>query len=123
MAVRFNYSGASGQFRKALELEPDDYFVWDLLCWSLNYETPARAVEAEEACREALRIAPSYGEIYYHLARALTAQARYGEANEAITQLDSIWPTSGLIKSGRFWIELAQGNYSRALEYVETPGS
>ncbi len=122
MAMRYDYPGASGQFRKALALEPDNYFVWDFLCWSLAYETPARAKEAEEACREALRIAPSYGEIYYHLARALTAQARYGEANAAITQLKSIWPTSSLIESGRFWIELAQGNYSRALEYADTPG-
>ena len=122
MAMRYDYPGASAQFRKAVELEPDNYFVWDLLCWSLTYETPARAKEAEGACREGLKIAPSYGEIYYHLARALIAQARYGEANEAITQLESIWPSSGLIESGRFWIELAQGNYSKALEYADTPG-
>jgi len=123
MGMRYDYSGASGQFRKALELEPDNYFVRDLLCWSLGYETPARAEEAEGVCREALRIAPSYGEIYYHLARALTAQARYDEANEAITQLEDIWPRSSLTYLGRFWIELAQGNYSRALEYMETSQS
>ncbi|MCH9025490.1 MAG: hypothetical protein IIA05_00035 [Proteobacteria bacterium] len=123
MGMRYDYSGASGQFRKALELEPDNYFVRDLLCWSLGYETPARAEEAEGVCREALRIAPSYGEIYYHLARALSAQARYGEANEAITQLEDIWPSSSLTYLGRFWIELAQGNYSRALEYMETSQS
>ncbi len=119
MAMRYDYPGASAQFRKAVELEPDNYFVWDLLCWSLTYETPARAKEAEGACREGLKIAPSYGEIYYHLARALTAQARYDEASEAITQLEGIWPSSSLIEMGRTWIELAQGNYSKALEYLD----
>ena len=119
MAMRYDYPGASAQFRKAVELEPDNYFVWDLLCWSLTYETPARAKEAEGACREGLKIAPSYGEIYYHLARALTAQARYDEASEAVTQLEGIWPSSSLIDLGRVWVELAQGNYSKALEYLD----
>ena len=119
MAMRYDYPGASAQFRKAVELEPDNYFVWDLLCWSLAYETPSRAKEAEGACREGLRIASSYGEIYYHLARALTAQARYDEASEAIMQLESIWPSNSLIEMGRCWIELAQGNYSKALDYLD----
>ena len=117
--MRYDYPGASAQFRNAVELEPDNYYVWDLLCWSLTYETPARAKEAEGACREGLRIAPSYGEIYYHLARALTAQARYDEASAAVTQLEGIWPSSSLIDMGGVWIELAQGNYSKALEYLD----
>ncbi len=117
--MRYDYPGASAQFRKALELESDNYFVWDLLCWSLTYETPARAKEAEGVCREGLKIAPSYGEIYYHLARALTAQAQYDEASEAITHLEGIWPSSSLIDSGRVWVELAQGNYSKALDYLD----
>jgi tetratricopeptide (TPR) repeat protein len=119
MAMRYDYAGATVKFREALELEPDNYFVWDLLCWALAYETPPRAKEAEEACREGLSIAPSYGEIYYHLARALIAQERYDEASEAILQLESIWPSSSLIASGRVWIELARGNYSKALELLD----
>ncbi len=119
MGVRYDYPGASAQFRKAVELEPDNYFIWDLLCWSLAYETPPRAKEAEAACREGIKIAPNYGEFYYHLSRALTAQARYDEASAAITQLASISPSSTLIDSGRVWLELAQGNYSGALEYLD----
>ena len=118
-AMRYDYPRASAQFRKVVELEPDNYFVWDLLCWSLTYETPSRAKEAEEACREGLKIAPSYGEFYYHLARALTVQARYDEASEAITQLESMWPSSSLIAMSRTWVELAQGNYGEALEYLD----
>ena len=118
-AMRYDYPRASAQFRKAVELEPDNYFAWDLLCWSLTYETPSRAREAEGACREGLKIAPSYGEFYYHLARALTAQARYDEASQAITQLESMWPSSSLIDMGRTWVELAQGNYGEALEYLD----
>ena len=119
MAMRNDYPRASAQFRKAVELETDNYYAWDLLCWSLGYETPPRADEAEQACREGLKIAPNYGEFYYHLSRALTAQARYDEASAAITQLESILPGSTLIHSGRVWLELAQGNYSAALEHLD----
>ena len=118
MAARFDYPAASAQFQSAVEVEPEDYFSWDLLCWSLGYETPPRAIEAEMTCRHGLEIAPHYAEFYYHLARALAAQGRFDEAARAIDELQRTWPDNDLPAMGRFWISLAEKDYLRALEHL-----
>lgn len=119
MAVRFDYAGASEQFQRAVERDPSDYFAWDLLCWTLAYETPPRGEEAEAACRRGLQIAPNYGEFYYHLARALVAQNRYDEAMQAIDELRRIFPGSQLVDIGLAWVYLAEKDYEAALRHFE----
>ncbi|HSD69888.1 MAG TPA: tetratricopeptide repeat protein, partial [Woeseiaceae bacterium] len=115
LVVRYQYPAATEQFRRAVTLEPENYFAWDLLCWSLAYETPPKGAEAENACRTGLRIAPQYGEFYYHLARALVVQGKFDEARQAISDLRSIWPDADLPNLGLFWIYLGEKNYSEAL--------
>ncbi len=115
LVVRYQYPAATEQFRRAVELEPENYFAWDLLCWSLAYETPPKGEEAEAACRTGLRIAPQYGEFYYHLARALVAQGKFDEARQAVNEMRSIWPDADLPSLGLFWIDLGEKNYAEAL--------
>lgn len=119
LAVRYQYAAASTQFQQAVLLEPENYFAWDLLCWSLAYETPPRGTEAESACRQGLQIAPQYGEFYYHLARALAAQGKFDEAKEAIAEMRRIRPDDQLPDLGLAWIYLGEKNYAEALPLVE----
>lgn len=125
LAGRYRYTAASEQFRRAVEVEPENYFAWDLLCWSLAYETPPRGEEAESACRNGLRIAPQYGEFYYHLARALAVQGKFDDARKAISDMRRIWPNDDLPKLGLFWIYIEEKNYAEAMSLLtgqtETP--
>lgn len=118
MAVRFDYSGASKQFQRAVELDTENYFAWDLLCWSLGYEIPPRGEEAEAACRRGLQIAPQYGEFFYHLARALVAQGRLDEARQSLVELERALPGSDLVEIGHAWIYLAERNYDATLQQL-----
>lgn len=115
LVVRYQYPAASVEFRRAVDLEPENYFAWDLLCWSLAYETPPKGEDAEKACRTGLRIAPQYGEFYYHLSRALVVQGKFDEARQAIDDMRSIWPDNDLPNLGLFWILLGERNYTDAL--------
>jgi TolB-like protein len=119
LANRYDYPSASEQFRHAVEMDPENYFAWDLLCWSLGYETPPRAKEAETACRNGLRVAPHYVEFYYHLARALAAQERFDEARQTIDEMQRMWPDNVLPQFGLFWISLGERNYEQALQYLD----
>jgi eukaryotic-like serine/threonine-protein kinase len=116
--VRYDYRGAADRFRQVVTLEPRNYLAWDYLCWALGYQTPPRVSEAEEACRSAIRINPSYGESYYHLARVLIPQGRLSEAEQAIAQLEEHFPSSYLVAAGRFWIALGGGRPREALSYL-----
>ena len=119
MAHRYDYPAASEQFQRAVDIDPDNYFARDLLCWSLGYESPPRAEEAEAACRSGLAIAPYYGAFYYHLTRALAGQGRFDEARQAIDELKRTAPDEDLMELGRFWISLGEGNYPQALQHLE----
>ena len=76
-------------------------------------------MEAEQAAREALRLAPTFLYNYYQLGWALEMQGRYGEAAAALEQALRINPVflDGLNLLG--YVYLAQGKYGEALARFE----
>jgi serine/threonine protein kinase len=79
-ALRFDYARAVGEFREAARLDPENPLAWDMLSWSLAYQQPPDALEAEKAAHEAIRLRPASSASQYHLGRALLLQGRNPEA-------------------------------------------
>ena len=88
------------------------------LSWTLGYEQPPKAVEAEKAAREAIRLQPSLSGAYYELGRALMLQRRFPEALAAMEQAKELGPTSTTPDLGLAQVYLAQGEYERALSLL-----
>jgi Flp pilus assembly protein TadD len=115
-ADKYDYLGASREFRAATELDPNSAYAWDLLSWSLAYEQPPEAAAAEKAAREALRLEPSFANPYYHLGRALILEQRYSEAIATFQHQKEVDPASSFPDLGMGQVYLAQGNYDKALD-------
>ena len=116
-ALHFDYPRAVSEFREATRLEPDNPFAWDLLSWALGYEQPPDAIEAERAAREAIRLQPTSAAAQYHLGRALMFQNRYQDAALAFQRAKDLG-SSDYQNLGVAQLELAQGNYDQALDYL-----
>jgi eukaryotic-like serine/threonine-protein kinase len=113
-ADKYDYTGASQEFRTVTDLDPDNAYAWDLLSWSLAYEQPPQAVASEKAAREALRLEPNFYNPYYHLGRALILQKRYAEAIAAFQRQKELDPPSTFPDLGLGQAYLAQGEYDKA---------
>ena len=112
---KYDYTAASGEFRAATELDRDNPHPWDLLSWSLGYMYPPDPAGAEKAAREAIRLRPALFPAYYHLARALILQQRYGEAIDILEHDKELNPTGIMADLGLGQAHLAQGDYDKAL--------
>jgi adenylate cyclase len=76
-------SAAIAEYRKVVELEPQNGYAWCEMSSVLNAEDP---IGAENAAREAIRFRPAYSLAYYTLGAALQKQDRLGEAVDAFRQ-------------------------------------
>lgn len=119
VAMRYDYRAAVRKFRKALALEPDNPWAWDLLSWSLAYQQPPEPVEAEAAAREAIRLQPQFSYAYYHLGRALLLQGRVEEAISAFQHIVEFDPEADTALLGLMQANLASGNYEQAQQLGE----
>ena len=116
---KYDYTAGAEDFRAATELDRDNAHTWDLLSWALCYMHPPDPVAAEKAAREALRLHPALFPAYYHLARALILQQRYGEAIEILQHDKELNPTGIMADLGLGQVYLAQGEYDKALEALK----
>jgi non-specific serine/threonine protein kinase len=114
-ADKYDYATATREFRSATDLNPVNAYAWDLLAWTLAYEQPPEAAEAERAARESLRLRPARYQTYYHLGRALLLQQRYPEAIAAFERAQEVDPTNTVAQLGLGQTYLAQGDYDKAL--------
>ena len=119
-AFRDQWAAAIAAYRYAIRLDPQNYVAWEELAWALNHVDPPEPVAAEQAAREALRLAPTFLYNYQQLGDALVIQGRYEEASEALEQALRINPAFlvGIRTLGE--IRLAQGQYDKALARFET---
>jgi TolB-like protein len=118
---KYQYFKAEDVLREAVRLDPQNSHAWDSLSWVLAYEQPPKAVEAEKASREAIRLEPALPVAHYHLARALLLQRRYEEASKAIERVAELsGPTYAYL--GQAQIYLAQGNYDAAIDRLTKNG-
>lgn len=115
-AARYEYVAAERSFREAIRLDATDPFAWDLLSWALGYQQPPRAVEAEQAAREAIRLQPEFIYAFYHLGRALLLQERAEEAIKAFRRIEEVVPGSRLGYVGMAQGYLATGQFADAEE-------
>ncbi len=113
--VGYEYRRATEEYRKAIQLEPENAQAWDLLSWALGYQEPPDVLQAEKAARESIRLGNASSSSYYHLGRALTLQGRYQEAMTAFDHVRELSPTSPLVDLGLGQVYLAQGDHDRAV--------
>jgi non-specific serine/threonine protein kinase len=116
---RYRYGQAAETFREALRLEPENAYGWDLLSWVLAYQQPPDAAGAEKAARESIRLQPALIGAHYHLGRALLLQKRYAEAVAAFEQARELDPQFTTVDFGLAQVYLAQGDYDRAVEFLQ----
>ncbi|MCX6619397.1 MAG: tetratricopeptide repeat protein, partial [Acidobacteria bacterium] len=116
---RYQYDRAADTFRKALGLEPENAYAWDMLSWALAYQQPPDAPGAEKAARESIRLQPALIGAHYHLGRALLLQKRYAEAVAAFEQARELDPQFTTVDFGLAQVYLAQGNYDRAVQFLQ----
>jgi serine/threonine protein kinase/cytochrome c-type biogenesis protein CcmH/NrfG len=110
---KYEYAKAAEILREAVRLDPGNSHAWDTLSWVLGYEQPPKAVEAEKAAREAIRLQPSLMIAQYHLGRALLLQGRYEEASKTFEHAAELGEAA-YGDLGAAQIYLAQGNYDAA---------
>jgi eukaryotic-like serine/threonine-protein kinase len=122
-ANRFEYARASEQAREAIQAEPENAQAWVSLSWTLGYEQPPKAVEAEKAAREAIRLQPSLSGAYYELGRALLLQSRFPEAIISLEHSKELNPSSTTADMGLAQVYLAQGDNDRAVHLLLKQGS
>jgi len=122
-ANRYEYARASEQAREAIQAESENAQAWVSLSWTLGYEQPPKAVEAEKAAREAIRLQPSLSGAYYELGRALLLQRRFPEAIIALEHSKELNPSSTTADLGLAQVYLGQGDYDRALTLLLKQGS
>ena len=111
----YQYAEASRELSLAVQSEPDNALAWDIYSWTLTYETPPKATEAEKAAREAIRLNPSMGYAFYHLGRALYMQNRIPEAMAAFDRCEELVGNSDVANLGRAQALAAQNRYPEAL--------
>ena len=86
-------SGAIAEYRKVVELDPQNGYAWCEMSAVLNTGDP---VGAESAARQAIRFRPTYSRGYLTLGAALQKQDRLDEAVDAYQQSLQLDPASGL---------------------------
>ena len=118
-ANAYDYRRASELFREATRLEPNNFYAWDLLSWTLAYEQPPDGPGAEKAGKEAVRLQPTSFGAYYHLGRAFLVQKKYDEAIEAFRQAKTLNPEFTSADGGLAQVYRAQGRYAEARDLLE----
>jgi len=118
----YQYKQATSELRLAVQEQADNDLAWDMLSWSLAYETPAQPAEAEKAAREAIRLNPALSYAEYHLGRALYLQGRFPEAMAAFDRSEELAGNSAAANLGRSQALGAQGRYAEAITTITKNG-
>ncbi len=127
LADHFDYAGAAGELRQAVQDDPDSPGAWSELAWVLNYRQPPDGKAAEEAARKSIALTSNSTDssrhgAYYQLGRSLLVQGRYSEAVDAFNQALTLNPSFRPPHLGLGQVYLAQGKYDQALGEIVKAG-
>jgi TolB-like protein/Tfp pilus assembly protein PilF len=100
MNPALDFPAAEKEFRRALQLSPNDAGAKNSLSYSLMAQ--GRLAEAEQTCREAILLDPLVTTLWYNLARLSVAAGGYQDAEESIRKGLEIQP-----RAARFHMYLA----------------
>jgi tetratricopeptide (TPR) repeat protein len=116
-SARGDYERAAGQYRRALEMEPNSDDAYGGLATA--YEKLGRLEEAEKLYEQAISQRPGYWATYNWLGLFYMTHARYEEAASMFSQVVSLAPDSftGYYNLGA--VRLYQGKYEEAIPLFE----
>ena len=117
MEVDFNFSGAEAEFRRALELAPQQASV------TVNYANLlgklGRLDEAVALGQRAIALEPLRGGFYQNLVPDLTALGRYDEAEAAVRKAIELEPQADTSYEQLAIIEILRGRSGAAVEFAK----
>ena len=119
----FNWRGAEAQYRRALELRPNDGRA--KFAFGVQLATFGHIEQAIELTQEALTTEPLREDWYYNLANYHSALDRLDEAERAIRRAIELQPAAPLFHVTLAIIEIKRGNADAALAVAqqEPPGT
>jgi len=122
LSADFDWHGAEAEFRRAMDLAPNDSGA--KLYLGLQLAAFGRVDEAINLAREALTSEPLDDRVYGELANYFSGLNRLDEAEQAIRKAIEIRPAAATYHMRHTIIEIQRGNAQAALEAAqrETPG-
>jgi TolB-like protein/Tfp pilus assembly protein PilF len=112
-AYFYDWTGAEADFRKALELDPND--VRSLRDYSSLLAARGAIAPALELLRKAVVLDPLSGRTWRQLVQLLLDDGQIAQAKKAAQHLDSLTPNSGTASAMLGQVALAEGHFSDAL--------
>jgi TolB-like protein/Tfp pilus assembly protein PilF len=117
MTPALDFRAAEKEFRRALELSPNDAGAKNALSYSLMAQ--GRLAEAEQTCREAISLDPLLTTLWYNLGRLAVACGSYKDGEEAFHKGLEIQPQAARFHTYLAALEILQKNPTAALQQAQ----
>jgi len=115
--IDFNFSGAEADFRRALELAPQDAAIIASYGWVMSQL--GRLDEAVALAQRAIALEPLRYLPYANLALTLTALGRYDEAEAAVSKAIELQPQAAQYYMQLAIIQILRGKPGAAVEFAK----
>jgi TolB-like protein/Tfp pilus assembly protein PilF len=117
MTPALDFRTAEREFRRALELSPNDAGAKNALSYSLMAQ--GRLAEAEQTCREAISLDPLLTTLWYNLGRLAVARGSYKDGEETFHRGLEIQPQAARFHTYLAALEILQKNPTAALQQAQ----
>jgi TolB-like protein len=117
MTPALDFRTAEKEFRRALELSPNDAGAKNALSYSLMAQ--GRLAEAEQTCREAISLDPLLTTLWYNLGRLAVARGSYKDGEETFHKGLEIQPQAARFHTYLAALEILQKNPTAALQQAQ----
>jgi serine/threonine-protein kinase len=117
MTPELDFRTAEKEFRRALELSPNDAGAKNALSYSLMAQ--GRLTEAEQTCREAISLDPLLTTLWYNLGRLAVARGSYKDGEEKFHKGLEIQPQAARFHTYLAALEILQKNPTAALQQAQ----
>jgi TolB-like protein/Tfp pilus assembly protein PilF len=117
MTPALDFRAAEKEFRRALELSPNDAGAKNALSYSLMAQ--GRLAEAEQTCREAISLDPLLTTLWYNLGRLAVARGSYKDAEETFQKGLEIQPHAARFHTYLAALDILQKNPTAALQQAQ----